>query len=121
MRFRLSTYMYDSPRLPSVALVACQPWARDAAAYEAGMSGHGFKQIDTGVEYGAAKGGYTTKKKVRGAHSGRHKAEGRQAVLQRSSWGTEECPVVLYSPRLPSPFVSQTLALVPLRPSNPSR
>lgn len=28
------------------------------------MSGHGFKQIDTGVEYGASKGGYTTKKKV---------------------------------------------------------
>lgn len=50
------------PALKGCKPITPEPWARDAAAYEAGMNGHGFKGIDTGVENGS--GGYTQKKKV---------------------------------------------------------
>jgi hypothetical protein len=50
------------PALKGCKPITPEPWARDAAAYEAGMNSHGFKQIDTGIDN--ASGGYTQKKKV---------------------------------------------------------
>lgn len=57
-----STYNPCPPALKGCKPITPEPWARDAAAYEAGMNGHGFKTIDTGIDNGS--GGYTQKKKV---------------------------------------------------------
>lgn len=46
------------PALKGCKPVTPEPWARDAEVYEDGMSGHGFKAIDTGSE----DAGYSPKK-----------------------------------------------------------
>lgn len=46
------------PALKGCVPITPEPWARDAAIYEDGMSGHGMKAIDTGVDdAGYKKGG----------------------------------------------------------------
>ena len=46
-----SVHKATPPQLKGMKPVTPEPWARDAAVYEAGMDGHGFKAIDTGVDY----------------------------------------------------------------------
>jgi hypothetical protein len=54
------------PALRGCKPITPEPWARDMAVYESGMTSHGYKDIDTGVETTyAAKSGIQSRKSVR--------------------------------------------------------
>jgi len=81
-----SVHKATPPALKGSIPVTPEPWVRDALAYDAGMSGHGFKSVDTGVE----DAGYKKSKKVQIHQQNAAATIQRDMVAYRRELGAEK-------------------------------